>query len=84
MMPPDIAMRNAMLDLYNGRYREAIGAFQMVWGNDHAPAMMRSDALSNAAVCHLRLHEWKSAEDSARTAVEMYPTSMPGLIWRAA
>lgn len=73
-MPPDIAMRNAMLDLQKGRYREAIGAFQMVWGNDCAPAMMRSDALSNAAVCHLRLHDWKSAEDSARAAVEMDPT----------
>lgn len=73
MMPPDIAMRNAMFDLQKGRYREAIGAFQMVWGNDRAPVMMRSDALSNAAVCHLRLHEWKSAEDSARAAVEMDP-----------
>ncbi|MEB8474555.1 tetratricopeptide repeat-containing sulfotransferase family protein [Acidithiobacillus ferriphilus] len=69
-----MSMRNAILDLQKGRYREAIGAFQMVFGNDVAPVTMRSDALSNAAVCHLRLREWESAEACARAAVEIDPS----------
>lgn len=71
---PEAMMSLSLLDLQKGRYTDAYEGLLGVSRDDRAPIRMRADALSNAAVCQLRLHGWAKAEACAKSAVEMDPS----------
>ena len=71
MSVPEQDIRSALLHLQSGRYRDAVDAFLRVAQSASSPAAMRADALSNMAVCYLRVREWKNAAGCAQAAVKL-------------
>ena len=67
-------MRSALLHLQSGRYQDAVDAFLRVAQSASSPTAMRADALSNMAVCYLRVRDWKNAAGCAQAAVKLDAT----------